>query len=214
MEANRQNKPNGLTLEEFAELVSHIRTYHTFESSSRTCTSLITQRVDAPLGIVWPLVRSFSNPQRYKHFVKSCKMSSGDGGVGSIREVTVISGLPASTSTERLEILDEEKHILSFCVLGGEHRLHNYRSVTSVNEFSKEGKVYTIVLESYIVDIPEGNTDEDTKMFVNTVVRLNLQKLADVAMASLQEHVGPREIDDGQTTMTTTDHNHDDIYCN
>lgn len=113
----------------------------------------------------------------------------GDGGVGSIREVTVVSGLPASTSTERLEILDDEKHIVSFSMVGGEHRLKNYRSVTSLNEFSsKEGKVYTVVLESYVVDIPDGNTGEDTKMFVDTVVKLNLQKLAAVVMASLQGH--------------------------
>ncbi|OVA11349.1 Polyketide cyclase/dehydrase [Macleaya cordata] len=180
-----QTPPYGLTDEEFMELESHIRTYHKFDDRNpNTCTSLITQHVDAPVSIVWPLVRSFENPQRYKHFIKSCTMR-GDGGVGSIREVTVISGLPASTSTERLEILDDEKHILSFRVVGGEHRLINYRSVTSVKEFTKEGKVYTIVLESYIVDIPEGNTGEDTKMFVDTVVKLNLQKLAAVATASM-----------------------------
>jgi abscisic acid receptor (PYR/PYL family) len=115
-------------------------------------------------------------------------MSAGDGGVGSIREVTVVSGIPASTSTERLEILDDENHILSFRVVGGEHRLNNYKSVTSVNEFNKEDKVYTIVLESYIVDIPDGNTVEDTEMFVDTVVKLNLQKLAVVANTALHGH--------------------------
>ncbi|KAK9273265.1 hypothetical protein L1049_018072 [Liquidambar formosana] len=179
--------PQGLTLEDYTDLEPVIRTYHTFEPSPNTCTCLITQRIDAPSHAVWPFIRSFENPQKYKHFIKSCSMS-GDGGVGSIREVTVVSGLPASTSTERLEILDDEKHILSFRVVGGEHRLQNYRSVTSVNEFNKEGKVYTIVLESYIVDIPAGNTGEDTKMFVDTVVKLNLQKLAIVAMASLHEN--------------------------
>ncbi|CAI9773140.1 unnamed protein product [Fraxinus pennsylvanica] len=93
---------------------------------------------------------------------------------------------PALQHTERLEILDEEKLILSFRVVGGEHRLNNYRSVTSVNEFiDEENKIYTIVLESYIVDIPEGNTEEDTKLFTDTVVKLNLQKLGVVAMAAL-----------------------------
>ena len=174
----------GLTPEEHAELEPIVNTYHKFEPSPNTCTSIITQRIDAPARRVWPLVRSFENPQKYKHFIKSCNMMRGDGGVGSIREVTVVSGLPASTSTERLEILDDDKHLLSFRVVGGEHRLQNYRSVTSVNEFkdkSREGKVYTIVLESYVVDIPEGNTGEDTKMFVDTVVKLNLQKLGVVA---------------------------------
>ncbi|KAI8547132.1 hypothetical protein RHMOL_Rhmol07G0171500 [Rhododendron molle] len=180
--------PHGLTPEEFTSLEPLIRTYHTFERSPKTCTSLITQRIDAPAHVVWPFVRRFDNPQRYKHFIKSCTMTSGDGGVGSVREVTVVSGLPASTSTERLEILDDERHILSFRVVGGEHRLNNYKSVTSVNEFDKGGKVYTVVLESYVVDIPEGNTGEDTKMFVDTVVKLNLQKLGVVAMASLHGH--------------------------
>ncbi|RDX70388.1 Abscisic acid receptor PYL2, partial [Mucuna pruriens] len=176
----------GLTPEEFAELESMINTHHKFDPSPKICTSIITQRIDAPAQTVWPFVRSFQNPQKYKHFIKSCNMRSGDGGVGSIREVTVVSGLPASTSTERLEILDDDKHLLSFCVVGGEHRLQNYRSVTSVNEFKRnDGKVYTIVLESYVVDIPEGNTGVDTKMFADTVVKLNLQKLGEVAMATL-----------------------------
>ncbi|KAF2304352.1 hypothetical protein GH714_030390 [Hevea brasiliensis] len=187
MEPSQSPPPQGLTQEEYAELKPLIDTYHKFEAAPNTCTSLITQLIGAPAQAVWPFVRSFENPQKYKHFIKSCNMK-GTGGIGSIREVTVVSGLPASTSTERLEILDDEKHILSFRVVGGEHRLNNYRSVTSVNEFSKEGKVYTIVLESYIVDIPEGNTGEDTKMFVDTVVKLNLQKLAVVAMASLHGH--------------------------
>ncbi|KAH7572463.1 hypothetical protein ACOSP7_015631 [Xanthoceras sorbifolium] len=186
MDAN-QSPPQGLSSEEYTELKPLIETYHKFEAKPNTCTSLITQRIDAPAQVVWPLIRSFDNPQKYKHFIKGCNMS-GDGGVGSIREVTVVSGLPASTSTERLEILDEEKHILSFRVVGGEHRLNNYRSVTSVNEFHKDAKVYTIVLESYIVDIPQGNTGEDTKMFVDTVVKLNLQKLGVVSMASFHGH--------------------------
>ncbi|KAE8681674.1 Abscisic acid receptor PYL3 [Hibiscus syriacus] len=178
----------GLTKEEFTDLKPLIETYHNFAPIPNTCTSLITQRIDAPAHAVWSLVRSFENPKKYKHFVKSCNMTAGAGGVGSIREITVVSGLPASTSTERLEILDDEKQILSFRIVGGEHRLRNYRSVTSVNEYRKEGKAYTIVLESYVVDIPEGNTEEDTKMFADTVVKLNLQKLGDAAMASLHGH--------------------------
>ncbi|KAK7310725.1 hypothetical protein RJT34_08417 [Clitoria ternatea] len=182
------NLVQGLTQEELTQLEPIIKKYHIFERASNTCcSSIITYKIDAPARIVWPFIRSFENPQRYKHFIKGCNMN-GDGGVGSIREVTVVSGLPASTSTERLEILDDDKHVLSFRVVGGEHRLQNYRSVTSVNEFrNEEGNVYTIVLESYIVDIPQGNTEEDTKMFVDTVVKLNLQKLGVVAMTTFMQ---------------------------
>ncbi|XP_022715121.1 abscisic acid receptor PYL2-like [Durio zibethinus] len=179
---------NNLTKEEISKLESIIQTHHTFPLSSNTCTSLITQRINAPLSLIWPFVRDFGNPNKNKHFIKSCSMK-GDGRAGSIREVTVISGLPASTCTEMLEILDDDEHFLSFRVVGGDHRLKNYRAVTSVNEFREGGnKAYSIVLESYWAEIPEGNTEEDTKMFVDTVVKLNLQKLADVAMAALTRH--------------------------
>ncbi|KAJ4831190.1 Abscisic acid receptor pyl2 [Turnera subulata] len=182
---------HGLSVEELSILEPIIQKYHTVvDSSSSTCTSLITQRIDAPVSIIWPFVRDFGRPNRYKHFIRSCTMQ-GDGGVGSIRDVEVISGLPASTSKERLEMLEDENHVLSFRVVGGVHRLHNYCSVTSVNELvhkeEEEGKVYSIVLESYSVEIPQGNTAEDTKLFADTVVKLNLQKLRDRSMASLQE---------------------------
>ncbi|GMI93875.1 regulatory components of ABA receptor 14, PYR1-like 2 [Hibiscus trionum] len=184
MNPNSTSSNNTLTQEETSKLESIIQTYHTFPSSPNTCTSLLTQRIHAPLSFIWPFVRDFGNPNKYKHFVKSSTMK-GDGGVGSVREVEIISGLPASTSTEILEVLDDEEHVLSFRVVGGDHRLNNYRAVTSVNELKKDGgKVYSVVLESYTVEIPEGNTGEDTKMFVDTVVKLNLQKLAEVAMAA------------------------------
>ncbi|RCV04802.1 hypothetical protein SETIT_1G030500v2 [Setaria italica] len=174
----------GLSEAEQRELESVVRAHHTFPGRAPgTCTSLVTQRVDAPLAAVWPIVRGFASPQRYKHFIKSCDLRSGDGAtVGSVREVTVVSGLPASTSTERLEILDDDRHILSFRVVGGDHRLRNYRSVTSVTEF--QPGPYCVVVESYVVDVPEGNTEEDTRMFTDTVVKLNLQKLAAIATSS------------------------------
>lgn len=43
--------------------------------------------------------------------------------IGSVREVNVKSGLPATTSTERLELLDDTEHILGVKIVGGDHRL-------------------------------------------------------------------------------------------
>ncbi|CAA7410047.1 unnamed protein product [Spirodela intermedia] len=184
--SKRESLRRGLSEEELSVLEPLIRRHHYEpDQPAGTCTSLITQRIDAPLGAVWSIVRRFDQPKRYKHFIKSCAVTQGDGGVGSVREVAVVSGLPASTSIERLEMLDDERHILSFRVIGGDHRLKNYRSVTSATEFSGGGPVYTLVLESYVVDIPEGNTEEDTRMFTDTVVKLNLQKLAAAAAAPL-----------------------------
>jgi len=182
-----------LTEAEARALEGTVREHHTFPGRSgagpATCTSLVAQRVSAPVRAVWPIVRSFGNPQRYKHFVRTCALAAGDGAsVGSVREVTVVSGLPATSSTERLEVLDDDRHILSFRVVGGDHRLRNYRSVTSVTEFHPGP--YCVVVESYVVDVPEGNTEEDTRMFTDTVVRLNLQKLAAVAEESAAAAAG------------------------
>lgn len=75
MATKKASALQGLEAEEYQELQPLIETYHKFEASPNTTTSLITQRIDAPLDAVWPFVRSFDNPQKYKHFIKSCNMS-------------------------------------------------------------------------------------------------------------------------------------------
>ena len=71
---------------------------------------------------VWSLVRRFDKPQKYKPFVRGC-IVQGDLKIGSVRKVNVKTGLPATTSTERLELLDDEEHILCTRIVGGDHRL-------------------------------------------------------------------------------------------
>lgn len=83
---------------------------------------------------VWSLVRRFDQPQKYKPFVSRCIMQ-GDLGIGSVREVNVKSGLPATTSTERLEQLDDEEHILGIRIVGGDHRLRVWSIVLLLIRF-------------------------------------------------------------------------------
>ncbi|KAJ1417718.1 START-like domain superfamily [Sesbania bispinosa] len=153
---------------------------HAHAVGPNQCCSVVTQPIEAPVSAVWPVVRRFDNPQGYKNFVKSCHVIAGDGiNVGAVREVRVVSGLPAESSTERLEILDDERHVISFSVVGGDHRLRNYRSVTTLHPNGNGNG--TLVIESYVVDIPQGNTKEETCVFVDTIVRCNLQSLAQIA---------------------------------
>ncbi|XP_058110401.1 abscisic acid receptor PYL4 [Magnolia sinica] len=156
--------------------------HHAHSVGPDQCCSAVIQPIAAPVSTVWSVVRRFDAPQAYKHFVKSCDVIVGDGNVGTLREVRVISGLPAASSTERLEILDEERHVLSFSVVGGDHRLTNYRSVTTLHQ--APGGQGTIVVESYVVDVPHGNTKEDTCVFVDTIVKCNLQSLTQIAESS------------------------------
>ncbi|KAK3428824.1 hypothetical protein EUGRSUZ_E00279 [Eucalyptus grandis] len=181
--AHHLTTPPGLTPGEFAELVPSVVEHHTYELGPGKCSSLLGQRVRAPRAAVWSVVRRFEKPQVYKHFIKNCAVGPGfELAAGATRYVDVISGLPASTSEERLDVLDDERFVTGFTIIGGEHRLRNYRSVTTVHEVAREeGGIWSVVLESYVVDVPEGNTEEDTRLFADTVVKLNLQKLASVA---------------------------------
>ncbi|KAK4743174.1 hypothetical protein SAY87_001175 [Trapa incisa] len=154
--------------------------YHAHAVKPNQCCSAVVKVISAPVATVWSVVRRFDNPQAYKHFLRSCHVIYGDGTVGSLREVHVVSGLPAGVSRERLEILDDERHVMSFSVVGGDHRLTNYRSVTTLHT-SDDGDGGTMVVESYVVDVPSGNTEEETRVFVDTIVGCNLQSLAQIA---------------------------------
>ncbi|KAH0454792.1 hypothetical protein IEQ34_016716 [Dendrobium chrysotoxum] len=152
--------------------------HHEHAVGPNQCSSTAVQPIAAPIQSVWSVVRRFDKPQAYKHFVKSCHVVVGNGDVGTLRKVYLVSGLPAVTSTERLEILDDESHVLSFSVVGGEHRLLNYRSVTTLHAAPAIAGGGTVVVESYVVDVPPGNSREDTRVFVDTIVKCNLQSLA------------------------------------
>ncbi|XP_042477302.1 abscisic acid receptor PYL12-like [Macadamia integrifolia] len=167
--------------------------YHSHEMSPNQCGSTLVQTIDAPISLVWSLIRRFDNPQVYKRFIRSCSILDGNGGVGSLREVKLVSGLPAKTSRERLDVLDDDSHVMIFSIVGGDHRLINYRSTTTVHVIEEEkhdhneiGK--TVVIESYLVDVPMGSSKEDTCLFADTIIRCNLRSLARITekMASVQ----------------------------
>ncbi|KAG7536154.1 Polyketide cyclase/dehydrase [Arabidopsis suecica] len=181
---HHQTMPSELTQDEFTSLSQSIAEFHTYQLGHGRCSSLLAQRIHAPPETVWSVVRRFDRPQIYKHFIKSCYVNEGfEMRVGCTRDVNVISGLPANTSRERLDLLDDDRRVTGFSITGGEHRLRNYKSVTTVHRFEKEDRIWTVVLESYVVDVPEGNSEEDTRLFADTVIRLNLQKLASITEA-------------------------------
>ncbi|XP_047951669.1 abscisic acid receptor PYL12-like [Salvia hispanica] len=154
-----------------------ISLHHSPRLSANQCGSVVTQTIQAPLPLVWSVVRQFDEPQAYKQFVKHCGLSSGDGGAGSVRELTVVSGLPAERSTERLDRLDDESHVMVISIIGGDHKLVNYRSTTTLHE----GGDNTVVMESYVVDIPADSCEEDTCLFAETIIGCNLKSLAKLA---------------------------------
>ncbi|KAL9225382.1 hypothetical protein vseg_001316 [Gypsophila vaccaria] len=159
----------------------YIRRHHKHDHiSDHQCTSVLIKHVKAPVHLVWSLVRRFDQPQKYKPFISRCVVQ-GNLEIGSVREVDVKSGLPATTSTERLELLDDNEHVLSIRIVGGDHRLKNYSSVVSLHPEIIDGRPGTMVIESFVVDVPEGNTKDETCYFVEALIKCNLKSLADVS---------------------------------
>ncbi|GAA0175232.1 hypothetical protein LIER_41871 [Lithospermum erythrorhizon] len=169
----------------------HIKRHHQHHPNEHQCSSFVAKHIKAPVDIVWSLVRRFDQPQKYKPFVSRCTVE-GDLKIGSVREVNVRSGLPATTSQERLELLDDEERILGIKIVGGDHRLKNYASVVTVHPETIDGKPGTLLIESFIVDVPQGNTQDDTCYFVKALINCNLKSLADVSeRMALQHQIDP-----------------------
>ncbi|KAL6619921.1 hypothetical protein ACP70R_032015 [Stipagrostis hirtigluma subsp. patula] len=159
----------------------HVRRLHSRAPADHQCSSTLVKHIKAPVHLVWELVRSFDQPQRYKPFVSRCVVRGGELEIGSLRDVNVKTGLPATTSTERLERLDDDEHLLCVKFVGGDHRLQNYSSIITVHPESIEGRPGTLVIESFVVDVPEGNTKDETCYFVEAVIKCNLQSLQEVS---------------------------------
>ncbi|RLM77976.1 abscisic acid receptor PYL8 [Panicum miliaceum] len=158
----------------------YVRRFHRHEPREHQCSSAVAKHIKAPVHLVWSLVRRFDQPQLFKPFVSRCEMK-GNIEIGSVREVNVKSGLPATRSTERLELLDDNEHILSVRFVGGDHRLQNYSSILTVHPEVIDGRPGTLVIESFVVDIPDGNTKDETCYFVEALLKCNLKSLAEVS---------------------------------
>ncbi|KAK6936713.1 Polyketide cyclase/dehydrase [Dillenia turbinata] len=157
----------------------YIQRHHKHQPADHQCSSHLIKHIKAPVHLVWSLVRRFDQPQKYKPFVSRCVVR-GNLEIGTLREVNVKSGLPATTSTERLELLDDDEHILSIRIVGGDHRLRNYSSILSLHPEIIDGRPGTMVIESFVVDVPEGNTKDETCYFVEALIKCNLKSLAEV----------------------------------
>ncbi|KAI0492002.1 hypothetical protein KFK09_026266 [Dendrobium nobile] len=169
----------------------YVRRHHRRDPKENQCSSYLVKHIKAPAHLVWSLVRRFDQPQKYKPFISRCVVQ-GNMEIGSVREVNVKSGLPATTSMERLELLDDNEHVLSIKIVGGDHRLKNYSSIISVHAKIIDGRPGTLVIESFVVDVPEGNTKDETCFFVEALIRCNLKSLADVSeRMAVQDHTEP-----------------------
>lgn len=88
---------------------------------------------------------------------------------------------PAERSTERLDRLDDDLHVMVVSIIGGDHKLVNYKSTVTLHEVDGGGGGGgTVVVESYVVDVPADSCGEDTCLFADTIIGCNLKSLAKI----------------------------------
>lgn len=67
--------------------------------------------------------------------------------------------------------------------------MQNYSSIVSAHPETIDGRPGTLVIESFVVDVPDGNTKDDTCFFVEAFIKCNLKSLAEVSEhLQLQDH--------------------------
>jgi abscisic acid receptor (PYR/PYL family) len=72
--------------------------------------------------------------------------------------------------------------------------LQNYSSIITVHPESIDGRPGTLVIESFVVDVPDGNTKDETCYFVEAVIKCNLTSLAEVSeRLAVQSPTSPLE---------------------
>lgn len=72
--------------------------------------------------------------------------------------------------------------------------LQNYSSIITVHPQSIDGRPGTLVIESFVVDVPDGNTKDETCYFVEAVIKCNLTSLAEVSeRLAVQSPTSPLE---------------------
>lgn len=57
----------------------------------------------------------------------------------------------------------------------------NYSSIITLHPETIDGRPGTLVIESFVVDVPDGNTKDETCFFVEALIKCNLKSLADIS---------------------------------
>jgi abscisic acid receptor (PYR/PYL family) len=173
--------------------------YHRNIFQKTECGSTLIQKINAPVEVVWGILASFENPQSYSNFVKSCSLVSGDGSPGSVREVKMISGLPVTTSIEKLEVLDKENHV---CRLKGSLFLTQFtkvgRNASHENEATRESP------EDSWKDSPRQYMEQVEILQANYTAIFSVhERIVDEQRKALAIQSYVTEVPDGVTTIGT-----------
>jgi abscisic acid receptor (PYR/PYL family) len=72
--------------------------FHKHKLQAHQCGSILLQQMKAPVETVWSFTCWFDKPQVYKSLIQTCDVLEGNGGVGTVREIHLVSSIPVTSS--------------------------------------------------------------------------------------------------------------------
>lgn len=85
----------------------------------------------------------------------------------------LVFGVLGNFSMERFDELDDEFYVMVVSIIGGNYRFVNFILKIMVVVLFDDEVDKMVVVESYIVDVLEGNSEEDIILFVDIIIRYN-----------------------------------------
>ncbi|KAL3522486.1 hypothetical protein ACH5RR_015320 [Cinchona calisaya] len=79
-----------------------------------------------------------------------------------------------------IDRLDDDLHIMVISIIEGDQRLENYQSTTTLHQDDVGESDQTVVIESFVVDVPPDSCEMDTCLFADTLIRFNISSLAKI----------------------------------
>eukprot|EP00897_Mesotaenium_endlicherianum_P006943 jgi/Mesen1/6277/ME000324S05315 len=165
-----------------AHHLEHVRKFHDRKVGAEEAYNVVYQPVRASPEAVWSVLRDFHRPQRFRWAIGSCELNLPEGEqlhAGVTRRMTTVTGIPGSYITERLDWLCDEERVLGYTIIDTDFRLEGCHTVISVHKDVVDGEVDTLVIQSYVITPPQGNSQEETVLLLDTIVKQNLKNLAE-----------------------------------
>ncbi|KAF8676621.1 hypothetical protein HU200_046912 [Digitaria exilis] len=144
----------------------YVRRFHRHEPRDHQCSSAVAKHIKAPVHLLL-----IDRTGLISYLVQLASYDLYAGTVWSL--------------VRRFDQPQLFKPFVSRCEMKGNIEIgsvrENYSSILTVHPEVIDGRPGTLVIESFVVDVPDGNTKDETCYFVEALLKCNLKSLAEVS---------------------------------
>lgn len=133
-----------------------------------------TAVIDAPLDVVWRILREFNSHHEWHPAIAHSRIEGGLSGdeVGAVRAFSLKEG---GFLREQLLVLDDRKHVLSYCLLEAPMPLFGYVAKIQLKPVTDGGQTFWIWESRF--DTPPERQDELARLVAQGIYRAGMRAL-------------------------------------